>query len=147
MDDFSRKIFVYFLQTKDEVPAVTEKFINSVQNQSGYKIKILRTNNGREYVNSNHKNILDRNGTKHETSVAYNPQQNGRAERINRALMDKARCMLAYSKLDVKFWAEAISTAAYLVNRSPKKNSSMEDTRRNMERPATRLVKPQDIWM
>ena len=55
--------------------------------------------------------------------------------------------MLADSKLDVKFWAEAISTAAYLVNGSPKKTLQWKTPEENVERPATKQVKPQDIWM
>ena len=60
-------------------------------------------------------------GVKHETSIAYQPQQNGRGERVNRILLEKTRCMLADSKLPLKFWAEAISTACYTSNRSPKR--------------------------
>jgi len=49
------------------------------------------------------------------------PQQNGVAERINRTLLEKARCMLSNAVLwDRKaFWTKAISTACFLVNRSP----------------------------
>ena len=39
---------------------------------------------------------------------------------MNRTLLDKARCMLAESKLPKRFWAEAIATSAYIANRSPK---------------------------
>lgn len=46
----------------------------------------------------------------------YTPQQNGLAERINRTLVERARCMLSK-----ELWAEAIATAAYIVNRSPTK--------------------------
>lgn len=119
--DFSRKIFVYFIQKKDEVPSVIKKFVKLVQNQTDRKIKILRTDNGKEYVNASVKSMLDEQGIKHETSIAYNPQQNGRAERVNRTLLEKCRCMLTDAKLPKKFWAEAVSTAAYLSNRSPKR--------------------------
>lgn len=67
------------------------------------------------------KEVLDKLGVKHETTIPYSPQQNGRAERINRTLMDKARCLISDSKLPKEFWAEAIATGAYLTNRSPKR--------------------------
>ena len=121
LDDHSRKIFVYFLKQKDEVPDIVKKFIKFTEKQTGQKVKILRTDNGREYVNANLKSTLDDLGIKHQTSIAYQPQQNGRAERVNRVLLEKARCMLAESKLAYKFWAEAVSTACYLANRSPKR--------------------------
>ncbi|KXJ79375.1 hypothetical protein RP20_CCG001137 [Aedes albopictus] len=62
---------------------------------------------------------MRRDGIIHQTTCPYTPQQNGVAERMNRTLVEKARCMLNDSKLPKKFWAEAVSTAAYLVNRSP----------------------------
>ena len=56
-----------------------------------------------------------------ESFIAYNPQQNGRAERINRVLLDKARCLIVDLNLQNKFWGEAVNTAVYLNNRSPKR--------------------------
>ena len=52
-------------------------------------------------------------------TVRYTLQQNGVAERMNRTLLEKVRCMLSFSKLSKCFWGEALSTACYLVNRSP----------------------------
>ncbi|GBP92584.1 Retrovirus-related Pol polyprotein from transposon TNT 1-94 [Eumeta japonica] len=54
-----------------------------------------------------------------ETSNSYTPQQNGLAERMNRTLMERARCMLINSDLQKSYWAEAVSTAAYITNRCP----------------------------
>ena len=121
LDDCSRKIFVYFLKHKDEVPEIVRKFIKFVENQTGYKVKILWTDNGGEYLNTRLRSTPEELGIKHETSIAYQPQQNGRAERVNRILIEKARCMLAESKLPYRFWAEAVFTACYLANRSPKR--------------------------
>ncbi|XP_062529208.1 uncharacterized protein LOC105841774 isoform X3 [Bombyx mori] len=49
-------------------------------------------------------------------------KQNGLAERMNRTLVERARCMLFYANLEKKFWTEAVATAAYVVNRSPTKS-------------------------
>lgn len=49
------------------------------------------------------------------------PEQNEVAERVNRTIVEKTRCLLEDAKLKTKFWAEASSTAAYLINRSPTK--------------------------
>lgn len=54
----------------------------------------------------------------------YTPQQNGVAERMNKTIADKIRCMLAESGLEKRFWAEAASTVVYLINRTP--NASIE---------------------
>lgn len=55
----------------------------------------------------------------HQTTVPYSPQQNGVAERTNRTLTEKIRCMLSESRLDKRFWAEAMNIAIYLKNRFP----------------------------
>ena len=46
-------------------------------------------------------------------------RKNGVAERMNRSILEKVRCMLSNSKMPKSFWAEAASTACYIINRSP----------------------------
>lgn len=94
VDDYSRKIIGYFLETKTEVLA---KFIEHkafVENQTGYKIKALRSDNGTKYINKNFQKYLVQHGIKHETTVPYSPQQNGLAERTNRSIIEKTKCLL-----------------------------------------------------
>src|SRR5438105_10836037 len=38
---------------------------------------------------------------------------------MNKTIISKARCMLSNAGLDRQFWAEAASTACYLIDRSP----------------------------
>ncbi|GKF69696.1 putative ribonuclease H-like domain-containing protein, partial [Tanacetum coccineum] len=56
-------------------------------------------------------------GIKREFSVARTPQQNGVDERNNRTLIEAARTMLVYSKFPTTFYAEAVNTACYVLNR------------------------------
>lgn len=52
VDDYSRKVFVYFIKTKNEV--YYSKFIEFkvfIEKQTGKSIKNLRSDNGGEYVN------------------------------------------------------------------------------------------------
>nr|GEW72709.1 ribonuclease H-like domain-containing protein [Tanacetum cinerariifolium] len=56
-------------------------------------------------------------GIKKEYSNARTLQQNRVAERKNRTLIDAARTMLADSFLPTTFWAEAVNTACYVLNR------------------------------
>ncbi|KMQ86579.1 gag-pol polyprotein [Lasius niger] len=60
--------------------------------------------------------MLDRLGIRHQRSVVYTPQQNGRAEREIRTLVKAARTMI--HGMEKKFWAEAVNTAAYVLNRT-----------------------------
>ncbi|GJR67001.1 retrovirus-related pol polyprotein from transposon TNT 1-94 [Tanacetum coccineum] len=57
------------------------------------------------------------NGIKREFSIARTLQQNGVAERKNRTLIEAARTLLADSLLPTVFWAEAVNTACYVLNR------------------------------
>ena len=47
------------------------------------------------------------------------PEQNGVAERKNRTLMEVAKSMLSSASLPKQFWAEAVDTASYVLNRIP----------------------------
>lgn len=54
--------------------------------------------------------------------MAYSPQQNGVAERKNRTVVEMAKSMLHEKGIPYEFWAEAINTAIYLLNRCPSKS-------------------------
>ncbi|GBP39934.1 Retrovirus-related Pol polyprotein from transposon TNT 1-94 [Eumeta japonica] len=49
-------------------------------------------------------------------------EQNALAERMNRALVERAKYMLFDAQLAKQFWAEALTTVAYIINRSPTKS-------------------------
>ncbi|KAH9658262.1 Integrase catalytic domain-containing protein [Citrus sinensis] len=101
---------------------VVEKFKvwkTLVENQSGRKLKALRTDNGLEFCNREFETFCQKHGILRHQIVRFTPQQNGLAERMNRTIVDKTRGMLINSKLPRCFWAEAVSTTCYLVNRSP----------------------------
>ena len=52
-------------------------------------------------------------------TVRVTPQQNWVAERMNKTLLEKVRCMLSNAGLSKNFWVEALAYACYLVNRLP----------------------------
>ena len=111
--------FVYFLKFKSEQFEKFKEFKAHYENLTNTKIKELRTDNGKEYMSNAFKQYLKDNGIKHNTSVEYCPQSNGKAERLNRTLIEKARCMLIAGKVNLNLWSTAIDTANYLRNRSP----------------------------
>jgi hypothetical protein len=51
--------------------------------------------------------------------MAYTPQQNGVAERMNKTLLERTRAMLKAAGLGKPFWTEAVNTTCYVINRSP----------------------------
>ncbi|KAL2227396.1 UNVERIFIED_CONTAM: Retrovirus-related Pol polyprotein from transposon TNT 1-94 [Sesamum indicum] len=119
IDNFSRKVFVFLMKHKSEVFDRFKNWKIFVENQTGKKLKSLRTDNGLEFCNKNFSDLCEEFGIKRHKTNPYTPQQNGIAERINRTLLDKVRCLLISSGLPKSFWGEAVLTAAHLINMSP----------------------------
>ncbi|KAL0418689.1 UNVERIFIED_CONTAM: Retrovirus-related Pol polyprotein from transposon TNT 1-94 [Sesamum radiatum] len=104
IDDYSRMTWVYFMREKSEVFKVFKKFKNLVEKQSGRSIKVLRSDRGKEYNNSEFNKFCEEEGIEHQTTVSYNPQQNGVSERKEQnshgdGKIDAARETLAKSFL------------------------------------------------
>lgn len=118
-DDWSRKVWVYFLKTKDEAFQRFTEWKKMVEVQTERKVKKLRTDNGLEFCNIRFDQFCKDEGIVRHRTCTYTPQQNGVAERLNRSILNKVRSMLSESGLESKFWAEAVSTAVYLLNRTP----------------------------
>ena len=105
------------MKEKSESFHCFKKFHKFAETHSGEKIKTLRTDNGGEYTSNEFQSYLEQNGIAHEPTVAYSPQQNGVAERMNRTLMDLVRSMLHAKNMEKPFWAEALQTATYIRDR------------------------------
>jgi transposase InsO family protein len=90
-----------------------------VERKKGKSLKCLHTDNGGEYTSNEFENYCSEYVIRHEKTVSGTSQHNGVAERINRTIVEKVRCMLRMAKLPKSFWAEAVQTACYLINRSP----------------------------
>ena len=119
IDDYSRYTYVYAIKHKSEVFERFTEFVEQVENLSGYRVKSLRSDNGTEYSSQAFAEYCKIKGIKREYTIPYTPQQNGVAERANRTIMESVRSMLYHANLPLIFWAEAVSTAVYLKNRSP----------------------------
>jgi transposase InsO family protein len=116
VDDYSRFTWVFFLQEKSQTQETLKGFLRRAQNEFGLRIKKIRSDNGTKFKNSQIEGFLEDEGIKHELQD-YGPQQNGVLERKNRILLDMARTMLDEYKTTDRFWAEAINTACYPINR------------------------------
>ena len=119
VDDFSRRVWVYTMKSKDEVFETFLVWNKMVENQTGRKIKVLRSDNGTEYRNDQFSIFCKKEGISRYFTVRDTPQQNGVAERMNRTLLEKVRCMLSNAGLGKQFWAEAVMYASHLINRLP----------------------------
>ena len=118
-DDFSRFCHVYFLKRKSEVLTKFKEFHAEVTNLLGKRMKVLRTDNGGEYVSAEFEQYLKEHGIIHEVTTPYTPQQNGISERLNRTLQKLALSQILHASLPKCFWADSIATACYVRNRLP----------------------------
>ena len=84
-----------------------------------HKIKIVRTDNGTEFINSRLREYFHSKGIIMEHTGIYTPEQNGKCERQNRTIMESARALLYSKDLPRQLWAEAVNTAFYLKNITP----------------------------
>ena len=90
-----------------------------VENQTGRKVKVLRSANGGEYISKEFKDYLTSKGIKHQLSISGCSEQNGAAERMNQILTERARSIRLRADMSEGFWAEVVNHASYLVNMSP----------------------------
>lgn len=117
-DEASEYRTVYTLKHKSDVYSKFVDFANKVKNQFGHDIKVLKTDNGREYVNSEMIKFMSARGIIHETTAPHNPEQNGKAEREIRTLSEMIRAMIFGRELPKYLWAEAVTSAAEILNKS-----------------------------
>ena len=89
IDDHSKLSHVVPLKQKSEVAGAVKATIRMLENQSGKRLKAVRTDNGTEYVNSELEAYFSSKGVLHNTTAPYTPEQNGVAERSNRTLMER----------------------------------------------------------
>ena len=95
IDEFKIKSRVYFLKDKSDAFSSFQKFKALVENQSGYTIKILRTDRGSEYVLNEFLNFCKTHGIQKQFTTQYTPQHNGVAERKKLTIMEMACNMIA----------------------------------------------------
>ena len=119
IDDHSRHAMVYYLKSKDQFVIALRNFLAWAETQTSTKMRALHSDRGGEYISSKVKEILNERGIEHHLTMPGSPQQNGKAERFNRTILDKAMSMLHTSGLSSGFWEYAISAAVHIYNRSP----------------------------
>ena len=120
LDDFTHWCWAVAIpdKTSDTIRKAFHDLVKQVENETEFKIKYLRTDNGREYEGYLIP-LLEEMGIKHETTTPYSSSSNGKAERLNRTLNEHVRAMLFQANMPKSFWAEAMATAAYVINRLP----------------------------
>jgi transposase InsO family protein len=74
IDDYSRRTWIFFMKTKDEVFGQFKEFRALVENHTWKKIKVLRSDNEGEYTSNEFKDFCKEEGIKSEMTMHFNPQ-------------------------------------------------------------------------
>lgn len=82
-----------FIRHKDEANTKFKEWKAVVETQTGRKVMYLRSNNGGEYTSKEFESFCKEEGISRHLTTSYTFQQNGMAEKMNRTLLEKSRCM------------------------------------------------------
>ena len=124
LDDWSDEAVVVLLSRKSEALEKYKIYEAWVKAQRGVaEIKALQSDRGGEYTSNEFRDYLASRGTIRRLTTHDSPQQNGKAERLNRTLIEHVRAMLFDSQLPKFLWGEALMHATYLRNRTTTHNT------------------------
>jgi hypothetical protein len=73
IDCYSRMTWIYLMKQKNEVLKYFRDFSSLVENQYDARVKLLRTDNGTEYMNNGFHNYLSAQGILHQTTCPHTP--------------------------------------------------------------------------
>ena len=74
IDDSTRKVWAYPIQTKDWVFSIFFKWLVSVKNQTGRMLKCLRIDNGGEFKSEEFVKFCRERGIRREYTAPYSPE-------------------------------------------------------------------------
>eukprot|EP00253_Pinus_taeda_P017242 PITA_17242 len=80
-----------------------QKWKALVEIETGKKLKCLRSDNGGEYCSKEFDKYCSEHGIRRQKTVPRTPQENGVSERMNRTIMERARCMRLHAGLPLQF--------------------------------------------
>ena len=122
IDDYSRYGYVYLIHKKSETFGKFKEFMAEAEKQLGKSLKILRSDRGGEYLDTEFKDHLLEHGILSQLTTPGTSQQNSVVERRNRTLLDMVRSMMNYFSLPISFWGYSLQTAIYILNVVPSKS-------------------------
>jgi ribonuclease HI len=109
---------VKFKKVKNEVEGNMAEELSQTK-KIGQTVRHVQTDDDVLYRSSRMKKIFDDFAINKRTTVPYHHSSNGWIERQMRTIMEKARTIMLIYNCPLSFWAEAISCATYLYNRTP----------------------------
>jgi hypothetical protein len=124
-DEATRYVAVQILHTKSGAVDGLKHIIETWENATGNRVRVLYSDRGGEYMSSELSEYLQSKGITQRFSVPHEPRQNGRAERVNQTLTDTVRSMLIEAGFPNQYWALAMVYAVQIRNAAFKKSLGM----------------------
>ena len=115
IDDYSSYVWSIPLSRKSDAVNALQTWHRAVENQTNDKLKIIVTDNG-ELASQRMTTWCKLHGIEHRLTAPYTSAQNGRAERLHRTILGKARAMRLSCNAPAELWDEFCATSAYLTN-------------------------------
>ena len=144
VDDCSRMTWLYLMTNKNDVYECFCSFHKMVQTQFSAKVKVLKSDNGGEFVSQVLQSYFQDHGIVHETTCPYTPQQNGVAERKNWHILEITLVCLIDAHMPSTSWGDAILYVVYLMNRVP---SSVLQFKTPLEKLSTYVNIPSNLTL
>ena len=107
------------LHTKDGALTATSQFLALVETKYNAKVVQWMSEAGGEYKSKAFDKMLKDRGIEILQSIPYAHQQNGRAERIICALMEKAESMRLQACLPQSWWEFSVKHATHVYSQTP----------------------------
>ena len=114
--DATRKTWFYCIRKKYDVFDTFKKWKSLAENETRKRLKCLKYDNGGEYYSKDFESYCSQNGICRENTIFGTPQESDVSERINRTIMENARCMILHAGFPLQFWVNAVNTSVYLIN-------------------------------
>ena len=111
IDDFSHYSEVRLISLKSDTSYELKGLVAHAEAYQAAKTALIRTDNGGEFTSNELQNWCLIRGTRFDYTTPYTPELNGKAERLNRSIMEKARALLFDAQLEEELWGEAVMTA------------------------------------
>ena len=111
------------IKSKGQASSRLLEHVKWIERQSGNRVKRVRLDGGNEYDQAAEQ--LRALGIDILMNAPYTPNENGRAERQNRTLLDMIRTMLIEAALPAEFWGEALALAVSIRNMVLKKGKKV----------------------
>jgi len=119
VDEYSGAAFVLPVFGRGDLLDALTRFEAQYIKSHGFQLRVIRTDGAGEFISKDFDAWLTTITARHELTVAHTPEQNGRAERKIRTLMQLARTLRISNNFPPASWAEILCSAAYLDNRLP----------------------------